>query len=550
MKKLHWILAWIACATALGAAEDGSQVVVIYNSAMPASRQVAEYYAQRRGVPASQLIALKTPETEAVSRKEFRELIQTPLLQTLEERGIWTYRSEMLPATNGPARQIHRLINSKIRYAVLCYGMPTKILNDTNLVETGSDKVRPELRGNNAAVDSELTMLPWSKTGYYLFSFIPNPFHGATNSALFHPTNNILMVSRLDGPSPQIAKRLVDLALQADRDGLWGRAYFDARGTTDASLQTGEEFMRNGATVTTRLGFETILDTQPGTFGTGFTMSQIAFYAGWYTNVVSGPFTLPNVELMPGAFAYHLFSFNAANIRTANSGAWTAGLLEKGATATFGFVDEPYLQMTPDVGIFCHRFLMGFSYGEAVCAAQRTFSWQTMVIGDPLYRPYGLPPQERHAALAQAKSTNLVWACLRVVNLNAATGAKLPEMIDYLEKLPETRKSAVLLEKLAELYHQQKDSAKAENYMKQALKADPSPQQKIRLSLTLVRWMEEEKNTAAAFACLQQFPKDFPKYPDLAKIYYMLSNMAERLGKTAQAAKYQGEFKRLSGPGS
>jgi uncharacterized protein (TIGR03790 family) len=36
------------------------------------------------------------------------------------------------------------------------------------------------------------------------------------------------MVARLDGPAMAIARGLVDKALQAERDGLWGRAYFDS----------------------------------------------------------------------------------------------------------------------------------------------------------------------------------------------------------------------------------------------------------------------------------------------------------------------------------
>ena len=35
-------------------------------------------------------------------------------------------------------------------------------------------------------------------------------------------------------------------------------------------------------------------------------MSHIAIYCGWYDASVSGPFALPKVEFMPGAFAYHL----------------------------------------------------------------------------------------------------------------------------------------------------------------------------------------------------------------------------------------------------
>ena len=40
----------------------------------------------------------------------------------------------------------------------------------------------------------------------------------------------MLLTARLDGPSPAIAKRLVDDAIEAEAVGLKGKAYIDARG--------------------------------------------------------------------------------------------------------------------------------------------------------------------------------------------------------------------------------------------------------------------------------------------------------------------------------
>ncbi len=50
-------------------------------------------------------------------------------------------------------------------------------------------------------------------------------------------TNGLLLVSRLDGPTPEIASGLVDKAMAAESNGFWGRAYFDARG-----LQTNNTY--------------------------------------------------------------------------------------------------------------------------------------------------------------------------------------------------------------------------------------------------------------------------------------------------------------------
>ena len=181
-------------------------------------------------------------------------------------------------------------------------------------------------------------------------------------------------------------------------------------------------------------------------------MSQIAIYAGWYDGGVSGPFTRAKVEFMPGAFAYHLHSFSAQTIRSATAN-WVGPLLAKGATATMGCVEEPYLEGTPDIMTFLVRFLyFGFSFGEAAYACQNSLSWQTTVVGDPLYRPCARPALQQHQELIQRKSPLVEWSHLKVVNMNLATGLPAEKLIEYLQATPETQSSAVLLEKLGDLY--------------------------------------------------------------------------------------------------
>src|SRR5262249_14029085 len=144
-----------------------------------------------------------------------------------------------------------------------------------------------------------------------------NPAYTATNRTQLSPTNGLFVVTRLDGPTPAIARGLVDKAIDAETNGLWGRAYFDARGLTNGDHVLGDNWIRASEQVCRRLGFETVLDMKPETFPVDFPMSHIALYAGWYDQGVSGPFTRPTVEFMPGAVAYHLHSFSAYTIRNA-----------------------------------------------------------------------------------------------------------------------------------------------------------------------------------------------------------------------------------------
>ncbi|MDB6129166.1 MAG: hypothetical protein JWM04_273, partial [Verrucomicrobiales bacterium] len=365
------------------AAESGESVAIVYNSKMADSKSVAEYYAAKRGVPANQILGLPLPEIEAISRFEFKELLETPLRRWLESNDFLTFRSQTIPGTNGQS-SVHFVVKgAKVKYVVLCYGVPVRILNDPNLKEEGMEKVQAELRRNNAAVDSDLALIPLYDFKPPLTGLLRNPSYGATNAALVHPTNGVLIVTRLDGASAAIAKGLVDKAMMAETNGLWGRAYFDLRNIKEGDYKLGDDWIRNASEVARRAGYDTVKDDLPEVFSPVFPMSQIAFYAGWYDSHASGPFAQPTVEFMPGAFAYHLHSYSAHAIRTTTD--WWAGpFVAKGATATMGSVDEPYLSGTPDVGTFFARFIFnGFSFGEAAYASQLGLSWQTTVIGDP-----------------------------------------------------------------------------------------------------------------------------------------------------------------------
>jgi uncharacterized protein (TIGR03790 family) len=518
----------LACSSA-GAAESGDLAVVIYNSNLPDSKAVARHYADKRGVPGTQVFGFDLPASEAITRAEFRDKLQKPLLATLQKAKLFTFEAP----TNGPGRDDRswKLARAKIRYAVLCYGVPLKIQGDSTLSEAGSEKVRAEMRRNEAAVDSELALLPIFHSSPHLFGPYSNRAYMATNGGALHPTNGILMVARLDGPSASIARGLVDKALQVERDGLWGRAYFDSRGLTNGPYKIGDDWMRGSAEIARRVGFETVLDTNAETFSASFPMSHIALYAGWYDGNVSGPFARSKVEFMPGAIAYHLHSYSAASIRTP-SAHWVGPLLDRGVTATMGCVEEPYLEGTPDLPVFFSRLmLLGFSFGEAAYAAQGSLSWQTTVVGDPLYRPFAHQPPQLHAELSARESKLIEWSILRAINQNMALGEAPAQYVEFLQKIAATTNSAVLLEKLGGLFSSVGQPEAAVKSYQRSLEQGPSPQQQIRLMLAIGAAFEGLGRTEEAYTTYQRFVKSFPEFPELGTIYKKLTSLADRLGK-------------------
>jgi uncharacterized protein (TIGR03790 family) len=551
VKKLLFIFTILAggmCALSR-ASNPGDEVVVVYNSSMPESKAIAEYYAQRRQVPANQLFGFDVTTNQDISRRDFQDGLQQPLAKALEANHLWHIASRIVETgTNHVKRVEWRPVESKIRYVVLCYGIPLRIEAAPNLKEEGTEKLRPEMQRNEAAVDNELAVLPLIEDKPMVAGPLNNPAYTTTNIAKLNPTNGVLMVARLDGPTPAIARGLVDKALEAERDGLWGRAYFDVRNTTESGFKLGDEWIRGASEICKRLGFETVVDENPGTFPAGFPMSQIAIYEGWYNESASGPFAQPTVEFMPGAFAYHLHSFSAATLRSTNK-FWAGPLLAKGATVTMGSVWEPYLAGTPDVRTFTARFIFqGFTFGEAAYAGLMVLSWQTTVVGDPLYRPFGKDQDKVQLDLEQQHSKYREWSYLRLVDLNLATGKPAAQMISVLEQLPLTRTSAVLSEKLGDMYAAQGKPSSAVHEYIQSLKLDPSPQQRLGLRLTLGEKLVPLDRENEAFDNYVELLREMPDYPDKLAIEQKLLPLAQKLNKKTEAEFYQAEIRKLTAP--
>ncbi len=491
-------------------------------------------------MPAKQIFSFALTTNEVITRADFTDFLQKPLAEKLESAGLWKFGKAEIPANgNVPAHTENRVVQSKIRYAVLCYGMPLKIAPSLAPDPIADKIVKPEFRRDEASVDSELAWLPLLPMKVSLPGPLPNLFYMCTNRALLTPLNGVLLVSRLDGPTPEIASGLVDKALAAETNGLWGRAYIDTRSLqTNDPYYLGDVWLNESANVCRQPGFDVEMDTNAATFPASFPMSQIAIYAGWYDGEMSGPFTLPKVEFMPGAFAYHLHSFSAETLRSATAN-WCGPLLAKGATCTMGCVNEPYLQFTPNVAFFLQALMNGYTFGEAAWASQVALSWQTTVIGDPLYQPFRRTLLDLHAQLTREKSPLIEWSFERMVNLDLAHGAREAQLQNFLENLPATATSAVLTEKLANLDDALGKPSSAIETWQTALKLNPSPQQRIRIRCQLAEKLLVQDRQAEAVEDYKQLLAEAPDYPGKSQIDEKLLALEHNDAATNAPAKAQ-----------
>ena len=240
-----------------------------------------------------------------------------------------------------------------------------------------------------AAVDSELTLVLAGP--YQIAQWLPNPFLSVYDRLPFIKglRSTTLMVGRLDGPTPEIAQRLVDDALAVEQNGLRGTFYIDARGLPDKSgsdayarfdarLRHLYEIIKNQTSI------PVVLDDKPDVFAQG-SCPQAALYCGWYSLAKY----VDAFTWQKGAVAYHVASAECATLHHHGSNVWCKRLLDKGVAATLGPVAEPYLHSFPAPDEFFPLLLSGrLPLLEIYFRTIPDLSWRQVLVGDPLYNPF------------------------------------------------------------------------------------------------------------------------------------------------------------------
>jgi len=245
-----------------------------------------------------------------------------------------------------------------------------------------SDIDRITGKETGASVDSELSMVLFSD--YELYRWQPNRL----KNSILGLSLNTLMVSRLDGPELRIAKDLIDKAIAAEQMGLRGVAYIDSRGIADDkkpySFGHFDQSLRDLAVLTRlRTKMSVKHERTEELFAPG-SCPQTAIYCGWY----SLQKYVDAFDFVDGAIGYHISSLEAVDLRDPNSSQWCPAMLTDGVTVTLGAVAEPYLNSFPEPKAFFLELFKGRCLVEAYYQTKPFNSWQLILIGDPLYKPF------------------------------------------------------------------------------------------------------------------------------------------------------------------
>ena len=329
-----------AAATRASGSGVADRVIVVANGNDPDSVAIARHYAQVRNVPEANVIVLHASLAETISWKEFVATIWSPLEEQLVKDG-WI-DAQPMDLFDDVGRRKYAVSGQRITALVTCRGIPLRVDNDPALYKEAKPYTDHEqLRTNAGAVDSELSLL--AQTDYPINASIPNPLFGND-----HPTDfaasQVVKVSRLDGPTASDALHLVDLAVEAERTGLLGRAYVDIAGPHES----GDRWLEAAAGSLASLGFDPSTSRGPKTLPRSARFDAPALYFGWYASDLNGPIhPSRDSRFPPGAIAVHMHRFSAHTMRSPSEG-WCGPLVARGGdAATVGNVFEPYLEYLP-----------------------------------------------------------------------------------------------------------------------------------------------------------------------------------------------------------
>jgi uncharacterized protein (TIGR03790 family) len=390
-------------------AEDlAARVVILANSRQPESVRLAEFYAEQRGVPAANIVALPLPEAESITWREFIDQVYQPLQDELHRRGWIEGTATSLLDRLG--RKRYALTGHHLSYLVVCRGVPLRIYNDPTLLDGPvAKKVAAQFNKNEGAVDAELSLL--AQSGYEITAMVANPlFANERPSSL--DTEMVVKVSRLDGPTWENARRLVTSALEGERTGLLGRYYVDLKGPHP----DGDQWLESVLTQLQDLGFDGDVEGTAGSFEPAARFDAPVLYFGWYRGDLNGPFATAGFTFPPGAVALHIHSYSAQTLHSDTQG-WCGPLVARGVTATVGNVFEPYLPLTHRPNLLLRALSEGKTFGDAAYYALPSLSWQAVAIGDPLYRPFKVTLEDQERSAGRLPPALASYAVIRRANL-------------------------------------------------------------------------------------------------------------------------------------
>ena len=334
------------------------RVVFCYVDGDSDSYAIALYYANRRKVPAENLIALPCSTNHSITEAQFESTIEQPLLDAIS--GL----------EGGTGSQYEK----QIWVIILGYKVPNIYVTDGEII----------------AVASRLNRLGMSyvaKEGNYLFDRQIFKYFDATDA------EELYITAILDGPSTIAVQQLIDRSIDVDNQiSIAGDFYLDPYGLQDLDAHLEyqtilTQFYDNNISDLSLTTHVTTTENAAASDPMFERLQNDSFYWGWFTTYYSANlFTSQNERRV---FLYNADNLSASNIRDGlgeDSDKWCnlAINVEPGYACCAGAVDTPGTNAYLQPRSFFRALHKGASIGEAFMYSTPYVNWKLVFIGDPL----------------------------------------------------------------------------------------------------------------------------------------------------------------------
>lgn len=204
-------------------------VLIIVNDNSVDSPLVGAYYAEQRGIDPANIVHVRTPASYFISWDEFRRL-RDQLIAFMQANTLDQPTLTPVVCTDGeppfycPGSMSQLRAHTKIRYLVTTRGVPTRVVVDGSTLSSA------------AAPTSVDNYLKYWLVNYFTedirldFTEREVAFGDGRGMRQVRPAEDReLIVGRIDGLTLASAQALVDRALAAERDGVFGKLYGSTR---------------------------------------------------------------------------------------------------------------------------------------------------------------------------------------------------------------------------------------------------------------------------------------------------------------------------------
>jgi uncharacterized protein (TIGR03790 family) len=399
-----------AVATAQG---DYSDVLLIVNDRSWTSRQIGEYFAERRSIPEHRICRIDVDTLESMDSATFVSL-------------KWSIEAWM---------RERKLVDS-INYIVTTKGCPLRI---TTYLSPDQENWQEAKYVGQCSFEQCLMLINGIDSAYILapkLQGIPfSKYHGAARTQLIAFRRDpveypMYLVTRLDAFTLDQAKEMI---LRAEnpasaRDGL---IVLDADPTREGNLSGYMNIlMRHIASKLEDRGLNVLLNDDANYVRSQQNVIGYSSFGSNDPNAGGYAGSLPRNSWLNGAIAQMFVSTSARTFANVSGGQTLIGeLIAEGASGVLGYTDEPYASSMAHPNILYDYYTSGMTMAESFHAAMPYVAWRQVVVGDPKMRlrmePAGITADNERASASILSVSPNPADSRAIVRLDVAPGAAI-----------------------------------------------------------------------------------------------------------------------------